>query len=94
MGVNRKTIVLIRKSVHVLVGKGLRTAVCAKCIHANCYTRFLKNLKNYALMPFVSAHLKKWMRYIKHSSVSGRTWIGFILIEIKPINNKKLPTRP
>lgn len=93
MAVDRKTIVLIRKSVHVRMGKELKAAVCAKSIHAKCYTRFLKNLKNCALMPFVSVHLKKWTRYIKHSYVSGRTWIKFILIEIKPINSKKLPTR-
>lgn len=84
MAVGRKTIVLIRKSEHVRMGKELRAAVCAKSIHAKGYTLFLKNMKNCALMPFVTVHLKKWMRYIKHSYVRGRTWIKFILIEIKP----------
>jgi len=92
MGADRETTVLIRKSVHVLMGKDLKTAVCAKSIHANCFTQFLKNLKNYVLMPDMSAYLKKWIRYIKLFCVSSRTWIGFILIEIKPIKKEKLPT--
>lgn len=78
MAVNRKTIVLIRKYVHVHMEKKLKTAVCAMSIHAKNCSQFLINLKNYTLTQFISVRLKKWMRYIKHSAVNDRTWIKFI----------------
>lgn len=77
MAVNQKTLVLIRKYVHVHMEKELKTAVCAMSIHAKNYSQFLKNPKNYTLRLFIYVRLKKWMRYIKHSAVNDRTWIRF-----------------